>query len=374
MRAAARRVKGELQAILGEDVNDQGMPTHRDAAGTGRRPKLDDVAARVGLSPATVSMVLSNTPGPSAATRKRVLEAAAQLRYRPDRAASLLASRRRHLLGVMMDVRNSFHAELVEELHAAAEQVGYDLVLSTLTRSRDEQRAVETLFDFRCEALILLGPEAPAARLVALDRQLPVVAIGRRIPPGGVDVVRTADGDGVGQAVDHLVGLGHRTVAFIDGGKGTIASDRRRGYRRAMRRHRLGDHLRVIPGGHTEAGAKLAGQVLLGESDPPTAVVASNDRCAVGLLDALNRSAVDVPGFVSVVGYDDSAWSRLAHVNLTTVNQSTRQQAEHAVAAAVERLDNGRTAHREVVLTPRLVVRGTTGPPRPRGAEAVQGP
>jgi DNA-binding LacI/PurR family transcriptional regulator len=75
---------------------------------------------------------------------------------------------------------------------------------------------------------------------------------------------------------------------------------------------------------------------------------------------------------VSVVGYDDSAWSRLAHVNLTTVNQSTRQQAEHAVAAAVERLDNGRTAHREVVLTPRLVVRGTTGPPRPPGAEVGQ--
>jgi DNA-binding LacI/PurR family transcriptional regulator len=347
------------------------MPAQRDAAGTGRRPKLDDVAARVGLSPATVSMVLSNTPGPSAATRKRVLEAAAQLRYRPDRAASLLASRRRHLLGVMMDVRNTFHAELVEELHAAAEEVGYDLVLSTLTRSRDEQRAVETLFDFRCEALILLGPDAPAARLVALDRQLPVVAIGRRIPAAGVDVVRTADGDGVGQAVDHLVGLGHHAVAFVDGGKGPIASDRRRGYRTAMRRHRLGDHVRVVRGDHTEEAGRLAAETLLGEGDPPTAVVTSNDRCAVGLLDAFNRAGVEIPGFVSVVGYDDSALSRLSHVNLTTVNQSTRQQAEHAVAAAVERLDNGRTAHREVVLSPRLIVRGTTGPPRPPPGEAA---
>ena len=346
-------------------MNDQGSAAGGDAAVRGRRPKLEDVAARVGLSPATVSMVLSNTPGPSAATRKRVLEAAAQLRYRPDRAASLLASRRRHLLGVMMDVRNTFHAELVEDLHAAAELVGYDLVLSTLTRSRDEQRAVETLFDFRCEALILLGPDAPAARLVALGRQLPVVAIGRRIRADGVDVVRTADGDGVGQAVDHLVGLGHRAVAFVDGGRGTIASDRRRGYRNAMRRHRLGDHVRVIPGDHTEEAGRRVAQVLLGEGDPPSAVMTSNDRCAVGLLDALNRAGVGVPGFVSVVGYDDSVLSRLVHVNLTTVNQDTRQQAEHAVAVAVERLDNGRTAHREVVLTPHLVVRGTTGPPRP---------
>jgi DNA-binding LacI/PurR family transcriptional regulator len=71
-----------------------------------------------------------------------------------------------------------------------------------------------------------------------------------------------------------------------------------------------------------------------------------------------------------VVGYDDSALSRLAHVNLTTVNQSTRQQAEHAVTAAVERLDGGRREHREVVLSPRLIVRGTTGPPRPQAGAA----
>jgi DNA-binding LacI/PurR family transcriptional regulator len=370
MRAAARRVKGcAWRNSPGEGVNDQVSSAGRDAA-TGRRLKLDDVAALVGLSPATVSMVLSNTPGPSAATRQRVLAAAARLGYRPDRAASLLASRRRRLLGVMMDVRNSFHAELVSELHAAAEAVGYDLVLSTLTRSRDERRAVETLFDFRCEALILLGPDAPAARLVELDRQLPVVAIGRRIPAVGVDVVRTGDGDGVGQAVDHLVGLGHRAVAFVDGGKGPIASDRRRGYRSAMRRHRLGDRVRVVPGDHTEEAGRHAAAALLGAADPPTAVVASNDRCAVGLLDACVRAGIDVPGFVSVVGYDDSTLSRLAHVNLTTVNQSTRQQAEHAVAAAVERLDGGRRERREVVLSPRLIVRGTTGPPRTHAGAA----
>ena len=94
-----------------------------------------------------------------------MLEAAAALGYRPDRTASLLARRRRHLLGVLMDVHSSYHAELVEDLHDAAEARGYDLVLSTLTRSRDERRAVETLLDFRCDALILLGPESSSARL-----------------------------------------------------------------------------------------------------------------------------------------------------------------------------------------------------------------
>jgi DNA-binding LacI/PurR family transcriptional regulator len=317
------------------------------------RPRLDDVAARVRLSTATVSLVLNNAPGPSAETRRRVLAAAAELGYRPDRTASLLARRRRHLLGVMMDVRNTFHAELVEDVHVAAERHGYDVVLSTLTRSRDEERAIETLLDFRCEALLLLGPETSATRLAALDRQLPVIAIGRRIVAAGIDVVRTADAKGMGLAVDHLADLGHVAIGYIDGGKGTIAADRRRGYRAAMRRHRLGDRILIIPGDHTEEAGSRAAQALLAEREPPTAVVAFNDRCAVGLLDALGRA-----------GYDDSPLARLTHVNLTTVSQSTEQQAEHAVAAAVERLDGGRTAHREVVLSPRLVVRGTTGPPR----------
>jgi DNA-binding LacI/PurR family transcriptional regulator len=334
---------------------------HGDATRARRRPRLEDVAARVGMSPASVSMVLSNAPGPSAATRERVLQAAAELGYRRDRTASLLARRRTHLVGVLMDVRSAFHAELVEDLHEAAEHQGYDVVLSTVTRTRDERRAIETLVDFRCEALVLLGPVAPASDLRALARQLPVVVVGRRVAADGVDVVRSADDEGVGLAVDHLVGLGHRAIAFIDGGKGPIASDRRRGYRTAMRRHRLGEHLWIIPGDHTEAAGTRAAQTLLGDGRLPSAVVASNDRCALGFLDALTRAGVAVPGAISVVGYDDSTLSRLAHVNLTTVSQDARRQAEHAVTAAVERLDNGRTAHREVVLAPHLVVRGTTG-------------
>jgi DNA-binding LacI/PurR family transcriptional regulator len=338
-----------------------------------RRPRLEDVAARVGMSPASVSMVLSNAPGPSAATRRRVLEAAAELGYRPDRTASLLARRRTHLVGVQMELGSAFHAELVADLHEAAEGRGYDLVLSAVTRTRDERRAVETLVDYRCEALVLLGPVAPAAQLADLARQLPVVVIGRRVSGNGVDVVRSADADGVGQAVGHLAGLGHRAIAYVDGGRGPIAADRRRGYRTAMRRHRLGGHVQVIGGDHTEAAGTRAARALLAADRPlPTAVVAFNDHCALGLLDAFSRAGVEVPADISVVGYDDSSLSRLAHVSLTTVSQDARRQAEHAVAAAVERLEDGRTAPREVVLAPHLVVRGTTGPP-PAAATAGTG-
>src|SRR5215468_8861891 len=142
--------------------------------------------------------------------RARVLAAAQELGYRADRTASLLARRRSRHLGVMMDVRNTFHAELVTDLDAAATALGYDLVLSTLTPTRDERRAADILLDFRCEALILLGPDEPAGWLNALGRELPVVVIGRRVPSAAVDVVRAADDRGVAQAVAHLAGLGHR--------------------------------------------------------------------------------------------------------------------------------------------------------------------
>ncbi|MER5939220.1 substrate-binding domain-containing protein [Streptomyces sp. NPDC001928] len=281
-----------------------------------------------------------------------------------DRTASMLASRRTRLLGVMVDIHSPFHAELVEHLHMAAEEVGYDLVLSTQTRTRDEHTAVETLLAFRSEALILLGPTAPADTLAALDRKAPVIVVGRRIADGELDVVRSADDEGVGQIVDHMVGLGHRAIAYVDGGKGVIATDRRRGYRTAMRRHGLDAHIRVLRGDNTEAAGERAARQLLDSGDLPTAVVAYNDQCAIGVLTAFQRAAVAVPGEVSVAGYDDDTLSRLSCFNLTTVSQGAREQARFAVAAAVERLDQDRVEPREVVLTPELVVRGTIAGPR----------
>jgi len=334
----------------------------------GRRPRLADVAAQTGVSSGLVSLVLRNQPGPSEPTRIRILQAAQQLGYRADRTASLLARRRSRHLGVMLDVRNTFHADLVGELDAAATAGGYDLLLSTVTPSRDAGRAVEVLLDFRCEALILLGPDDPAGRLNALGRELPVVVIGRRVTAATVDVVRAADDQGVAQAVGHLAALGHRAIAFVDGGRGTIASDRRRGYRQAMRKHGLAGQIRIVAGDHTEDAGIRAAAVLLAGSHLPTAVIASNDRCAVGFLDAALRRGVPVPDALSVVGYDDSLLARLAHVDLTTVSQDARQQAAQAITLAIERLESGRTAVREVVLPPALVVRGTTGPPPPGAA------
>ena len=348
-----KRFKGEYYPI---------RPMFRRDSRVEHRPRLEDVAARVGVSIASVSLVLRGAPGPSAETRRRVLEAAAELGYRADRAASMLARRRKHLLGVMLDVRNPFHAELAEEIHMAADRKGYEVVLSTLTRGRDEAGAIETLLDFRCEAVLLLGPDATGAQLGKLAAEVAVVVIGRRVTDPSVDVVRPADNVGVAEILDHLIGLGHRRIAFIDGGRGVVATARRRGYRDAMRRAGLAEHITIIPGDHTEEGGSRAGRLVVGLGERPSAVVASNDRGAVGALDAFVRAGLEVPRDISIVGYDDSTLARLAHIDLTTVNQDAAAQAQHAVDAAVERLDGGRTEPVEIVLRPRLVIRSSTGP------------
>jgi DNA-binding LacI/PurR family transcriptional regulator len=331
-----------------------------------KRATAADVAHRAGVSRQLVSLVIRDQPGPSAATRERVLQAAAELGYQRDTRAAVLRSTRSYLLGVMFGVQNTFHADLVEGIYAAAEAAGYDVLLSALTPSRDEPRALETLLADRCEALILLGPEAPVARLTDLSRRLPVVVLARKVRDAPVDVVRTADERGIRQAIDHLVEHGHRDIAHVDGGHAPSATERRRGYRAAMRRHGFAERVRILPGGLTEETGDAAARTLLADDALPTAVIAFNDRCAVGLLDTLIRAGVDVPGDVSVVGYDDDHLSRLAHVNLTTVGQDAHRMAALAVERAISRVENPEQdrADREIVLAPNLIVRGSTAAAR----------
>jgi DNA-binding LacI/PurR family transcriptional regulator len=329
----------------------------------GHRPILADVAARAGVSTSLVSLVMRGEPGASPETRRRILGAADDLGYQPDSRARLLRSGHSRLLGVVFGIQHAFHGDLVGDLYTAARETGYELALSAVTPDRSEEEATTGLLGDRCEALILLGPQARTARLAQLATRLPVVVLARAVRSPAVDVVRTADADGLHQAVDHLRGLGHRRIAHVDGGRAPGAADRRRGYRDAMRAHGLDRYVRIVPGGLTEEDGAAAARSLLAR--PPTAVTVFNDRCATGLLDVLARNGLRVPDDISVVGYDDSRLARLAHVDLTTIAQDAAAMTTLAVARAIDRIDGVAVTRRDVVIPPRLVVRGTTGPVRP---------
>lgn len=335
--------------------------------GRPRPPTIRDVARASGVSPALVSVVFRGVPGASEETRARVFAAAERIGYRANRTASLMKLRRTMHLGVTLKVRNAFHAELAEHIQAAAAAAGYEIVPSLVTATHDEALAVETLLGFRCESLILLGSQLPAARLRDLAREVPLILVGRLAVLDNVAVVRSADYRGQALVVDHLAGLGHRDIVHVDGGRQPISALRRRGYQAAMRRHGLEDYARVVAGGDSEPdGQRAAAELLLRRDRLPTAVCAFNDHCALGVIDALGRAGVRVPGDCSVTGYDDSPVAQLRAVDLTSVSQEAALLAQAAVRAAAGRLEGRVTGPADEVLEPRLVARGSSSAPAGR--------
>lgn len=307
---------------------------------------------------ALVSIVMRDAAGASDQTRDRVRRAADELGYRPDPRARRLRQHRTKLLGVTFTVGQEFHADLVDGVYVAAEELGYDVVLSGITPHRDESRAQRTLIDEQCEGLVLIGPQSSARQIAELAERAPVVVLARRVR--GVDAVRSDDGAGAVLGTDHLIGLGHRRIVYLDGGRAPGAADRLRGYRRAVDAAGLPQSIR--PGGLTEREGAAAAAAMLAERDVPTAVFAFNDRCALGVMDVLIRAGISVPQQVSVLGFDDSPLAGLAHVDLTTVRQDAIGLAGAAVQRLIGRLDRspGCTDTVDLVREPTLVVRGST--------------
>lgn len=326
-----------------------------------RRPTLEDVAERAGVSRALVSIVMRDVAGASEQTRERVRRAADEIGYRPDPRARRLRQHRTKLIGVTFTAGQEFHADLVDGVYVAAEELGYDVVLSGVTPHRDESRALRTLVDDRCEGLLLIGPEMPTGELRDLAARMPVVVVARKV--GGIHVVRSDDVAGAVLGMEHLVGLGHRRILYLDGGRAPGAAERRRGYRRAVRAAQLPEL--TGPGGLTERDGAAAAAAMLESKALPSAVFAFNDRCALGVMDVLIRAGMDIPQQVSVLGFDDSPLAGLAHIDLTTIRQDSAGLARAAVRRLVTRLDGGTVDGGAVDLTrePTLVVRSSTAPP-----------
>jgi len=332
--------------------------TERPAWRPARRVTLEDVAKHAQVSRALVSIVMRDAPGASSATRERVLVAARELGYRPDLRARSLAGQKSRMLGVMFGVGvGIFHFDLLEGLYAAAEDQGHNLLLSALTRGRDEHRAAQSLNDFGFDALIMLGPPTPTPLLAG---KVPIVAVGWHVDHPAVDVVRTSDEHGMTQAVNHLVALGHRRIAHIDGGQNLISDARRDGYTKAMEAQGLGAEVRIVLGGQTQLDGQHAARALLDEGDLPTAIVAYNDDTAVAAMGLLAQHGIDVPGRISIVGWDDSEAAALSPVGLTSVAQRPALLARLAVERLVARVEGRRIEDREIVLEPELTTRAST--------------
>jgi len=336
---------------------------------------IKDVARLAEVSVATVSRVLNSSPRVRDDTRARVLEVARELRFAPNGAARTLSRRQATALGVILpDLYGEFFSELLRGIDLEAQRAGHALLVSS---SHHDARGVSVAVRAmrgRVDGLLVMAPEvSPAALATALPDGLPVVILNTAPTPGAAAAVTVDNMGGTRAVVRHLAQLGHKHVGFISGpSHNADASARLRGYRAAMRGAGLtvrDEH--VVHGDFTEEGGWNAARALVAQRSPrPSALFAANDAMAVGALLALREADVDVPGDISVVGFDDTPIARYVTPALTTVRVAIDVLGARAATLLFRALADPialRDPRREVIPT-ELVIRHSCGPPRAASA------
>ncbi len=327
------------------------------------RPTIHDVARRAGVSKSLVSLVIQDSPYVSDVRRAAVHEAIKELGYRPNAMARSLVQQRSHVLGVMLsNLQNPFFADVVAGIEAQVLESGYRALFNSGTRVPEREAiALEMLLELRADGLILAGTLLDIKSINEAAKVVPIVLISRATRSRDVDSVAGDDRAGARIAVDHLVSLGHKRIAHIDGGRGAGAQRRRRGFEAAMKTHGL--EPTVVAGAYTEEGGAQGVNELRETGRHPTAIFACNDLAALGSLQALSDAGHSVPEDVSLIGYDNAWLAGLRHISLTTIDQPRHELGTTAVKLLIERIEEGRAHARHIVLSPSLVTRSTTGPP-----------
>jgi DNA-binding LacI/PurR family transcriptional regulator len=337
-----------------------------------RHPTIVDVAERAGVSKSLVSLVMRGASNVSDEKRDAVTRAAQEIGYRPNAVARSLVRRRSFVIGVMVsDLHNPYFTEVIDGIEMAARAAGYHALFNSGGRTAaGETDAIDTLLQLRTDGVVMAGPVLATRKIADVAASVPVVVVARHSRSPAHDSITNDDRMGARLAVDHLVALGHRRIAHVDGGTGAGAAQRLAGFLAAMARHGLEASATVVPGSFTEEGGRAGVTTLLEGRDRATGIFVGNDLAAVGAMDALHHSGLRVPGDVSLIGYDNIALAGLGHIDLTTIDQPRREMGVTAVRLLLQRHDEDRRTARHLVVPPSLVVRGSTGPP-PRGARRI---
>lgn len=330
-------------------------------------PTVRDVAARAGVSTATVSRVLAGARGVQPELVNRVRQAARELRYRPNRIARHLRTRQTHTVGVLMpDIENPFFTNLVGGIDELLQAAGYSLLLANYNESADRERVLlNTLRAEGVAGIIFACSDAPAAEYGELAAAcLPLVGISR-IPPGvAVDLVTVSNAEGARSAVEHLLALGHRRIAFINGPRAvSTARERQAGFEAAFQCAGLAvPRDLIVYADFRHAGGRDAMQSLLALVERPSAVFVGSNLMTLGALQSIREAGLKVPSDISIAGFDDMPWAISLDPPLTVVAQPSREVGINAARLLLDRISDPGRPPRHVVLDTRLIVRASTEP------------
>jgi LacI family transcriptional regulator len=328
-----------------------------------KAPTIYDIAQLAGVNPSTVSRALSKPGRVSAHTEARIRAAAEQLNFRFNPMARALPTGRRFTIAlVVADITNPVIFDIVRGAEQAASAAGYTLVIAESQESEDaEAETIEKLTP-SVDGIVLATTRLTDARISALAERRPLVLINRAVD--GVRGVLPDIESGVEELLDHLAGLGHRSVVYVAGPATSWISARRFEHllagaeRRGMALTEVGHNAPTIDGGRAALRRVIASRA--------SAVVGFNDLIAIGLMQAAADQGLNVPKTLSVAGFDDIFGSELITPALTTVKAQLTVAGARAVKRLLQGLDAGADdEHDDAPLATTLIIRGSTGPAAP---------
>lgn len=327
---------------------------------------VKEVAERAGVSTATVSRALSGTGSVREPVRARILEAAQELSYRPNRAARDLRVRSSRAVGVLIpDIENPFFTSLVCGIEDVLGKTDYSLLLASYNEDPDqEERRLEVFRADGVRGLIFAASRSPSRLYTELGRAgMALVAASRDVTRLPVDQVTVANQDGAYAATSHLIHLGHKRIGMINGPlELTTARDRQAGYEQAL--HEAGmtlDESLVMHSVFKQAGGYSAMQQLLSSANPPTAVFAGSNLLTLGALQAIHERHLAIPDEIAIVGFDEMPWAMSLRPPLTTVAQPAFDVGRTAAELLLARVREPSMPRRQVVLETKLIVRSSCG-------------
>ncbi len=332
-------------------------------------PTSHDVAKKAGVSVATVSRVLNDSPLVTEAARRKVLGAVKELNYQPNRAAQRLRAGRSHVIGLIIsDIQNPFFTAVVRGIEDVAYQHGYSLVLCNSDEDPQKEKLYINVMRSEEVAGVILASASEADSQVddLITHNIPVVALDRQFDDQRIDAVLVTNTEGAQVATHHLIELGHRYIGYI-GLPLTLTPGKERyaGYQRALSDQRLpvsSDWVRIADA--KQVGGYASTRDLLERQPDMTALFVANNLMTLGALQAIRERGWKIPDDISIVGFDDMPWANLLQPPLTAIAQPTYELGRRAAELLLTRLqERARPATQERLAT-RLVVRGSTSPPR----------
>jgi len=359
------------------------MPKERS---TGRRktqtPRIKDIAEQLGVSMASVSRALNDKPGVADDLRRRVLELAAELDFRPNMAARSLNGARTGAVAFVVHqhgfpfTSDPFYFVILRAVERALSKDGYHVMMATVDEREDGRvDDIRLVSERRVDGVILAGPDLSASlTLSAIQRGLPVVLVDNVLERTPSDSVVCDNRDGARAAVEHLLSHGHERIAFVGGPAAWLSTrERQGGYEDAMREAQLPTLVMHEPATSIATGI-AAGRKLFGTPDSPdpsaplregsarpSAVFAVNDAVALGVIRAARDAGLRVPHDLAVVGFDDIDMAEVADPPLTTIRIAKDLMGELAARQLLELIHTERKLPVKSVVATTLIVRGSCG-------------